>query len=68
MNDKLPEGIINRKKQGFSVPLAPWFRKDLKEFVFTNIKGVEEKGLMDSPIKGAKGNLEFLWYIIKGLQ
>ncbi|HAF94488.1 MAG: hypothetical protein A2X34_06395 [Elusimicrobia bacterium GWC2_51_8] len=41
---------------------------DLKEFVFTNIKGVEEKGLMDSPIKGAKGNLEFLWYIIKGLQ
>jgi len=38
---------------------------DLKEFVFKNIKGVEEKGLIDSPIKGAKGNLEFLWYLGK---
>jgi 23S rRNA (cytidine1920-2'-O)/16S rRNA (cytidine1409-2'-O)-methyltransferase len=36
---------------------------DLREFVFKNIKSVEEKGLIDSPIKGAKGNLEFLWYL-----
>lgn len=38
---------------------------DLKEFVFKNIKGIEEKGLIDSPIKGARGNLEFLWLLVK---
>lgn len=39
--------------------------EDLKEFVLKNITGVEEKGLINSPIKGAKGNLEFLWYLGK---
>jgi asparagine synthase (glutamine-hydrolysing) len=27
----LPQTILNRPKQGFGVPLADWFRKDLKE-------------------------------------
>jgi asparagine synthase (glutamine-hydrolysing) len=27
----LPEGIVDRKKQGFGVPLGTWFRGDLKE-------------------------------------
>jgi asparagine synthase (glutamine-hydrolysing) len=29
----LPENITKRRKQGFSVPLALWFRSDLKNFV-----------------------------------
>ena len=32
MASRLPQEILNRKKQGFMVPLAQWFRKDLKEF------------------------------------
>jgi len=30
-----------------------------------SLPGAEEKGLMDSPLKGAKGNLEFLWLLSK---
>ncbi|MBI4802224.1 MAG: TlyA family RNA methyltransferase [Elusimicrobia bacterium] len=39
--------------------------EDLKKFAGENLKGVEEKGLIDSPVKGAKGNLEFLWLLGK---
>ena len=27
----LPEGILYRKKMGFSVPLASWFRHEIKD-------------------------------------
>ncbi len=37
----------------------------MRAFLEDALPGVEEKGLMDSPIKGAKGNLEFLWYLKK---
>lgn len=30
---KVPDEILVHKKQGFGVPLADWFRKDLKEFM-----------------------------------
>ena len=39
--------------------------ENLRAFLRENIPGFEEKGMMDSPIKGAKGNLEFLWYLVK---
>lgn len=29
----LPEAILNRSKQGFSIPLSEWFRNDLNEYV-----------------------------------
>lgn len=32
LKDKLPEEIINRKKAGFSIPAARWFKEDLREF------------------------------------
>ncbi|MCG2678270.1 asparagine synthase C-terminal domain-containing protein, partial [bacterium] len=28
----IPEEILKRRKQGFTVPLTPWLRKELKEF------------------------------------
>jgi asparagine synthase (glutamine-hydrolysing) len=31
--DFLPEGILTRKKMGFGVPVARWFRNELKNFV-----------------------------------
>lgn len=33
----LPASVLNRKKMGFAVPLAKWFRKDLKAFAYENI-------------------------------
>ena len=30
----LPPAILNRPKQGFAVPVAEWFRSDLKEFAY----------------------------------
>ena len=37
----------------------------LREFLKENYPAVKEMGLIDSPIKGAKGNLEFLWHLKK---
>ena len=39
--------------------------EDMRAFVKQNLPGAEELALMDSPIKGAKGNLEFLWLLKK---
>lgn len=39
--------------------------EELRTFLSEYLKGFEEKGLMDSPIKGAKGNIEFLWLLLK---
>ena len=30
----LPPAILNRPKKGFAVPVAEWFRSDLKEFAY----------------------------------
>ncbi len=32
MHGILPEEIVHRKKMGFGVPLAQWFKKDIKEY------------------------------------
>ncbi|HBB66206.1 MAG: hypothetical protein A2X28_09960 [Elusimicrobia bacterium GWA2_56_46] len=37
----------------------------LRTFVKDNFREVEEAGLIMSPIKGAKGNVEYLWYLKK---
>ncbi len=39
----------------------------LRVFLKENYPDIKEMGLMDSTIKGAKGNLEFLWYLKKGI-
>lgn len=39
--------------------------ENMRGFLKASLPGVEEKGLVDSPIKGAKGNLEFLWLLKK---
>ncbi|MCX5786854.1 MAG: TlyA family RNA methyltransferase [Elusimicrobia bacterium] len=55
----LCKGIV--KTEGLRLKVM----EDLREFMSEKIKNYEEKGLMNSPIKGAKGNLEFLWYLGK---
>ncbi len=36
---------------------------DMRKFLKESLPGVGEKGLIDSPLRGAKGNLEFLWLL-----
>ncbi len=47
MADVLPKDILHRRKQGFAVPLARWFRGDLRdlahEAIFSNDDGILDK-------------------------
>ncbi len=43
----LPDGILNRKKMGFAVPLAHWFRTDLKEMAQEVIFARNGEDLLD---------------------
>lgn len=55
----LKKGIV--KNEGLRLKAIEVLRK----FAAENIKDIKEKGLINSPIKGAKGNLEFLWHLHK---
>ena len=33
----LPKELIYKSKQGFGVPLAEWFRNELKDYVYDNL-------------------------------
>jgi asparagine synthase (glutamine-hydrolysing) len=43
----LPSSILNRPKQGFSMPIAEWFRTDLKEFAYDSMIRRQD-GFLDS--------------------
>jgi asparagine synthase (glutamine-hydrolysing) len=45
MEPILPQAILNRRKWGFGVPLATWFRNDLKEFAQETVFGVRDEYL-----------------------
>tara|TARA_B100000700_G_scaffold251183_1_gene282144 strand:- start:384 stop:2309 length:1926 start_codon:yes stop_codon:yes gene_type:complete len=38
LKDYIPEELIEKKKKGFALPLADWFRNDLYEWVDENLK------------------------------
>jgi len=43
----VPEPILNRKKMGFAIPLASWFRNELKEFAAEVLQHPGSDGLLD---------------------
>ena len=47
MEAELPRDILYRKKQGFNVPMGPWIRSELREFVRDHRTGTRfrERGL-----------------------
>jgi asparagine synthase (glutamine-hydrolysing) len=47
LKEVLPEEILYRKKMGFAVPLARWFRKDLKDMAYQAIFTDHKDGLFD---------------------
>jgi asparagine synthase (glutamine-hydrolysing) len=46
MEPDLPRDILYRPKQGFAIPLARWFRKELKEQAYEAIANRED-GVLD---------------------
>jgi asparagine synthase (glutamine-hydrolysing) len=42
----LPQGILDRKKQGFAIPLARWFRHELKDMAEEALFGTAD-GILD---------------------
>jgi asparagine synthase (glutamine-hydrolysing) len=51
----LPQKILSRPKQGFGVPLAEWFRKDLKEMAASVLLRDDSDGVLNS------ANISDLW-------
>ena len=37
MSSALPDGILNRKKMGFAIPLGRWFRNELKDVTYSTL-------------------------------
>lgn len=52
MKDKLPHDVVYRKKQGFGVPLAAWFTRELKPFVLATLAPEKTRvhGLFDADL------------------
>lgn len=47
MENTLPHNVLYRRKQGFAVPLAQWFRKEIKDMAYENIVDKSD-GILDS--------------------
>lgn len=69
----LPDQILNRKKMGFAVPLAHWFRTDLKDMAYEAIFAHKEDDLLDKATiaqiwrehqKGLRDHATELWALL----
>lgn len=67
----LPPKIISRSKKGFGIPIAKWFRNELKDFITDNsfLSGLESIGikkqyvktLVDEHLANHRDNRKQLW-------
>ena len=76
MNEnRLPHDILYRKKQGFCVPLAEWFKGELKDYVNDTLFGSESgigafvdrdyvADLWKSHLQGVNDNAAKLWSLV----
>ena len=59
--DMLPNELLNRRKQGFEVPLLKWFKTDLKSMITNELledKFIKEQGIFNlDEIKKLKAQL-----------
>ncbi len=71
--DFLPPEILNRRKQGFMIPIGRWFRQDLRDYVDSHLRGsdlsdmVDRKGVLDlwnQHVSGKVNATHVLWAII----
>jgi len=72
MASELPDGILNRKKMGFAIPLGRWFRNELKDVahstLFDNPDGVLDpvflKNIWNQHQKGYYDRSHHLWAVM----
>ena len=75
MEPHLPHDILYRRKMGFSVPLADWFRGPLKERLYDRLLSSQMKNcgyfneeqlvtLIDQHVKGIRDNSAPLWTLM----
>lgn len=75
LGDRLPPALLNREKHGFSVPLAPWFRTTLREFVHDRLTRRQflDQGFVREPFlrellaehqSGRRDNHQWLWSLL----
>jgi asparagine synthase (glutamine-hydrolysing) len=75
LGDRLPPELINRKKQGFGVPLAHWFRGALKPMLNDLVlsdkflgRGIVQpkfvRYLIDEHQRGRRDNYYWLWRLL----
>jgi asparagine synthase (glutamine-hydrolysing) len=72
MESVLPAGIIDRKKQGFAIPLDRWFRKELhdvmREVVYGSSDGILDtkflKKIWDEHQRGRYDRSQQLWAVL----
>jgi asparagine synthase (glutamine-hydrolysing) len=74
MADKLPPDILARGKKGFGIPIAKWFRNELRDLLLDTLseRRIRQQGIFDYPalarlvsehLKGVKDNRKQLWTV-----
>jgi asparagine synthase (glutamine-hydrolysing) len=71
----LPEAMMNRPKMGFGVPIAYWFKNELRDYLMSYLSAqrldsagifnsVEVIRLRDEFLSGKNSNIRRLWFIL----
>jgi asparagine synthase (glutamine-hydrolysing) len=75
LGDRLPQPLLNRTKMGFGVPLAQWFREDLRAFLWDHLHSTSFAGrdivsptfvqhMLDEHDSGRRDNSHWLWSLL----
>jgi asparagine synthase (glutamine-hydrolysing) len=75
LEGKLPKRVLNRAKKGFGIPLAKWFRKDLKPLLLDTFSpsrlrraGIFDdaavKHLLEDHFHGRRDNRKQIWTLL----
>ena len=75
LGDRLPPPLLNRKKMGFGVPLAAWFRGELREFLWDHLESaafLERRMVSPNFLRymlaehesGRRDNAHWLWSLL----
>jgi asparagine synthase (glutamine-hydrolysing) len=75
LGDRLPASILTRKKMGFGVPIATWFRGPLRELLWDHLTGSQFlnrgivrpdflKSILEEHQSGRRDNSQWLWILL----
>jgi asparagine synthase (glutamine-hydrolysing) len=75
IGNRLPPALLNRRKMGFGVPLADWFRGELREFLWDHLTSERFLGrdfvspeflrqLLAEHDRGRRNNQHWLWALL----